>query len=255
MSTSIPDAFFSLSKQVKDEYGRTIGRVASFAVNPSGEVESVFIRRGDSEFSRYSVSYLKFNENYVTLISPIKLRGNKLCKDIPLIWRKDQALKELLGKNKVPSEVYEDIHKNFEGALKQLKVEAQSVLERIDKRIAECSEEVRELNSALINLEIEREIGKISEDAYKKAMEMVQEGLKWAKAEKDDLESLKKKLSNILLGEKVEAHAEEEKKEEKPAEKPAVKIPQTPAVTPAPSPGLPEPPVVVYVKDREKSKL
>jgi len=259
MSTSTPDAFFSLGKQVKDEYGRIVGKVASFTVNPNGEVENIILRRGDGEFSRYPVSYLKIDGDSVTLISTIKLKCNKLCNDIPLIWRKDQALRELLKKNKVPGEMYEDIHKNFEGALKQLKAEAQGVLEDIDKQIAKCEKEIQELNSALINLEIEHEIGKIGDEAYQTAMEIVQEGLKWAKAEKDDLESSKKRLSNILLGEETKAPAqkeeEEKKEEETPEEKPTAKSQRTPATPPASSPVLPEPPVVVYVKDREKSSL
>jgi len=259
MSTSTPDAFFSLGKQVKDEYGRTVGKVVSFAVNPNGEVDKVIVRRGDGEFLHYPTSYLKIDEKSVTLISSIKLRCNKLCNDIPLIWRKDQALKELLKKNKVPGEMYEDIHKNFEGALKQLKAEARGVLEDIDKQVAKCEKEIQELNSALINLEIEHEIGKISDDAYQTAMEMVQEGLKWAKAEKNDLESSKKRLSNILLGEETNAPVqkeEEEKREEKASEeKPAAKTPPTRVTPPGSSPTLPEPPVVVYVKNREKSSL
>jgi len=178
-------------------------------------------------------------------MSPIKARANRLCDEIPLIWRKDQALKELLEKKEVPRELYEDLHSSFEGALNQLKAEAQGILENLDKRIAECNNQIKELNSALVNLEIEKYIGKIDDTLYNTAIEILQQNIRWINAEKEDLESLKSKLSSILLGESIpqqpettEENVEENEKMEQPAEE-----------TSTPFPEPPEQPFVVYVKD------
>ncbi len=246
MTEEIPPVFFSLGKQVKDEYGRPIGRIASFKLNPHGNVDGIFLQHGDGEFKLYPAEQFKFDgaEN-VTLMSPIKARANRLCDEIPLIWRKDQALKELLEKEKVPRELYEDLHSSFEGALNQLKAEAQGILENLDKRIAECNNQIKELNSALVNLEIEKYIGKIDDTLYNTAMEILQQNIRWINAEKEDLESLKSKLSSILLGESIpqqpettEENVEENEKMEQPTEETS---------TPLPEP--PEQPFVVYVKD------
>lgn len=259
MTEEIPQVFFSLGKQVKDEYGRPIGKIASFKLNPHGQVDGIFLQHGDGEFKLYPAEHFKFDgtEN-VTLLSPIKVRADRLCNEIPLIWRKDQALKELLEKEKVPKELYEDLHNSFEGALNQLKAEAQGILENIDKRIAECNTQIRELNSALVNLEIEKHIGKIDDTLYNTAMEIIQQNLKWANSEKADLESLKSKLSNILLGEEIPEQPEtatEQKTEE--SEEP--KAAEEAASEEAPASSLPEPPeqpFVVYVKDTtEESKI
>jgi len=180
-------------------------------------------------------------ENGELIISlPIKLRAKTLCQEIPLIWRKDQALNELVEKKKIPPEMFDDLHKNFEGALNQLKADAKTVMDDIDKQITKCNRQIQELHSALINLEIEREIGRIDDESYQKALGIIQWGLKGVNAEKSDLEVLKNKLSNMLLGEKT------------------VKTPETPtqtetqeATAPA-SPTLPEPPVVVHVKNPNK---
>ena len=247
MTEEIPPVFFSLGKQVKDEYGRPIGRVASFKLNPHGNVDGIFLQHGDGEFKLYPAEQFKFDgaEN-ITLTSPIKARANRLCDEIPLIWRKDQALKELLEKEKVPRELYEDLHSSFEGALNQLKAEAQGILENLDKRIAECNNQIKELNSALVNLEIEKYIGKIDDMLYNTGMEILQQNIRWINTEKEDLESLKSKLSSILLGESIpqqpettEENVEENEKMEQPVEETS-------------TPSLPEPPeqpFVVYVKD------
>jgi len=183
------------------------------------------------------------DENTIIVMPSVKLRVKSLCDEIPLIWRKDQALNDLVEKKKIPSEMFNDLHKNFEGALNQLKAEAQATLESIDKQIARCGLQIRELNSALINLEIEREIGKIDDKAYQVGMEMIQAGLTRANSEKTDLEAIRNQLSNILLG---EASAITQPKER---EKEAPQVSAASAPTPS-SPTLPEPPVIVHVKTK-----
>jgi hypothetical protein len=176
------------------------------------------------------------------ILPPLKLRAKTLCQQIPLIWRKDQALNELVDKKKIPPEMFDDLHNNFEGALNQLKADAKTVMDDTDKQIAKCTKQIQELHSALINLEIEREIGRIDDESYQKALGMIQWGLKGVNAEKSDLEALKSKLSNLLLGEKPVKPETPIPKETQEAAAPA---------SPA-SPTLPEPPVVVHVKNPSK---
>jgi len=230
---SKPSNFFLyIGKPVKDEYGRQVGKIASFAVSPNGRVSGVFVEHGDGEFLRYPTEQINVDGEDVTLSPSIKIKVKALCDEIPLIWRKDQALSELVDKKKVPPEMFNELHKNFEGALNQLKAEAQANLDNIDKQIFKCNQQIRELNSALIHLEIEREIGRIDESAYQTAMEMIKEGFKQTNNEKNDLESMRNQLSNLLLGD---------------TQTPLGKETQTT------SPALPEPPVVVHVKSATKT--
>jgi hypothetical protein len=158
-----------------------------------------------------------------------------LCSEIPLIWRKDQALSALSKRKGFPADLFDVLHENFDGALNQLKADAQSTLDDIDRQTEKCDRQIKDLHSALINLEIEREIGRIEDKAYQTAMGIIQQALKQANDEKSDLESMKKQLSNIILGETAEeppvaAEEEEEREEEAP-----------------PDSQLPEPPVMVDV--------
>ena len=247
--TQNPNLFLSIGKQVKDEYGRIIGRVTSFAVNPNGRVDSIYMEQGDGRFIKCPMENLKVEGSEVTLLSKLKMGITTLCDQIPLIWRKDRALKELVDKKKISPEVYEDLHNSFEGVLNQLKNEAQTLIDEINKETARCAQEIKELNYALVNLEIEHEIGKIEEQSYQTAFAMIQEFLKKVNMEKSDLEVVKNKLSNILLGEtlpQTEQETEEEPTEELKA--------QEEAPTP-PSQSLPEPPVVVYVKEVGESGI
>ncbi len=239
MSKPSPKPFIFVGKLVKDEYGRQIGRIASFMVKPNGRIDGVFVEHGDGEFFRYPSDQFKIDGESLVVLPSIKLKVKALCNEIPLIWRKDQALSGLSKKKKFPSDLFDILHKNFEGALDQLKKDAQTTLEEIASRIADCDRQIKDLHSALINLEIEREIGRIDSTAYQTAMGIIQRGLKQANAEENDLEAMRKKLSNLMLGETSEETSEgksastiqEEGEEEAPPES-----------------QLPEPPVVVDVK-------
>jgi hypothetical protein len=239
--SQISNLFLSIGKPVKDEYGRAIGKVASFALTPSGKFDAVFIEFSDGKFSKQPMEHLKFDGAEVTFISRIKSQANILCDQIPLIWRKDQALKDLAEKKKISSTIYQELHNSFESILNQLKKDAQILSEELADEIARCEEEITTLSYAFANLEVEHEIGKIDDGAYKPAFALLQENLKRVNAEKSDMELAKSKLSNILLGDSPEL---EQKAKTKILVEPKNEAPE-----------LPEPPVVVYVKEIGKAGI
>jgi hypothetical protein len=225
----------------------------------------VFIEHGDGRIRKYSSDQIKTENDEVVLFSPLKMQANNFCNQIPLLWRKTQAIKDLNEKKKIPEDMYGDLYSSFEGALNQLKTEAESTIADVEKEIEKCTQRVKELNSALINLEIEREIGQVDEESYQTAIDMVKEGLKRINSEKNDFEALKSELSNMLLGEtreetveeKIEEKTEEETKEEEAVPEPSSEpldtaLPEPPE-SPEPSPeSTGESPVVVYVKNADQ---
>jgi len=74
-----PNLFLSVGKQIKDEYGRVIGKIASFAVTPNGKFDAAFVEQGDGKFLKLSTEHLKFDGADVTLISKIKSETNLFC--------------------------------------------------------------------------------------------------------------------------------------------------------------------------------
>ena len=237
MSKPSSNPLLFIGKPLKDEYGRQIGEIASFLVSPNGRIDGVLVKHGDGEFLRYSSDHFKLYNESIVLLLPIKLKVKSLCDEIPLIWRKDQALNELSGKRKVPSDMVSILHKNFEGALDQLKADAQATLDEIDAQIENCNTQIKDLNSALINLEIEHEIGRIDAESYQKSMAIILEGLKQVNTQRTDIQAMRNSLSNMLLGEKS-----------KIAEKQVESQKETSSTPP-----LPEPPVVVHVKGPSKT--
>jgi chromosome segregation ATPase len=281
--------FLSIGKPIKDEYGRTVGKVASFALTPNGKFDGVYIESNDGKFLKQSMEHLTFNGAEVTFTSNLKSQASVLCDQIPLIWRKNQALKDLAEKRKISPDLYQELRNNFEAVLNQLKKDAQELSEETNKEIARCNQEIKTLGYAVVNLELEHEIGQVDEEAYKSAFTMLQENLKRANTEKSDIELTKSKLSNIMLGDsnklmqensttsveptKEETSAEvdnetatevtDETANETPTETPTEAAEETinetpkeiPDATPEEASELPEPPVVVYVKEVGKAGI
>ena len=235
--------FLSIGKPIKNEYGRIIGKVASFALTTNGKFEAVYVEFGDGQFSKQSMESLRFNGAEITFISKIKSQAGILCDHIPLIWRKDEALKSLVANKKITNEVYQDMHNSFSNVLTQLKKEAQIIIDESIIEIERCNEEITSLSYAIANLEIEHEIGKVDEENYKAAFAILQETLKRAQTERADYEQTKSKLSSVLLGDQTSN-----------APKPIANKVYAETVTNATT-KLPEPPVVVYVKDAGKTGI
>jgi hypothetical protein len=277
--------FLSIGKPIKDEYGRTVGKVASFALTPNGKFDGVYIESNDGKFIKQSMEHLTFNGAEVTFTSNLKSRASILCDQIPLIWRKNQALKDLAEKRKISPDLYQELRNNFEAVLNQLKTDAQEISEEANNELVRCNQEIKTLGYAVVNLELEHEIGQVDEEAYSSAFTLLQENLKRANAEKSDIELTKSKLSNIMLGDsnkqleqKTSSISIEPVKEEAPeeatnevdievieetanetpeeiVEDTVNETPEIPDETSEEAPELPEPPVVVYVKEVGKAGI
>jgi chromosome segregation ATPase len=271
--------FLSIGKPIKDEYGRIVGKVASFALTPNGKFDGVYIESNDGKFLKQSMEHLKFNGAEVTFTSTLKSQASVLCDQIPLIWRKNQALKDLAEKRKISPDLYQELRNNFEAVLNQLKKDAEELSEEATKEVARCNQEIKTLGYAVVNLELEHEIGQVDEEAYQSAFQLLQDNLKRVNTEKSDIETTRSKLSNIMLGDskqleqKTEIVSNEVTEKETPEvpnqvtvevadetvenklEENAEEISETTNETPEEAPELPEPPVVVYVKEVGKAGI
>jgi len=232
--------FLYIGKPVRNEYGKIIGKVASFALTPNGKFEAAYLEFGDGQFAKHPMESLRFNGAEVTFITKIKSQASLLCDHIPLIWRKDQALKDLLDKKKIAPDVCQDLHASFTNVLTQLKKDAQVIVDEAAVEIERCREEIMSLSYAIANLEIEHEIGKVDEENYKSAFMLLQESMKRATTEKTDYELTKSKVSSVLLGDSQDT-----------MQKSKIFAEQVNAVAQK----LPEPPVVVYVKEVGKTGI
>ena len=142
MSQTSSNLFLSIGKPVKDEYGRSVGKIICFATSPSGKFESAFIEQSDGRFTKQPMEYLVFNGADVTFLSKIKTRAAIFYDQIPFIWRKDKALKDLVDKKKIAQILYQELHNSFTTVIGQLRKDAQILLDETAQGINRCEEEL-----------------------------------------------------------------------------------------------------------------
>ncbi len=247
MSQPPSNLFLSIGRPVKDEYGRSVGKIICFSTAASGKIEAAFIEQSDGRFTKQPMEYLVFNGADVTFMSKIKTRATNFMDQIPFIWRKEKALKDLVDKKKIAPILYQELHTSFSAVLSQLRKDAQIIIDEAIQGITRCEEELSTLAYGVLYLELEHEIGKITDQAYQASFAQIQDTLRRTTSEKADLEVIKSKLTNILLGE-TPVVAEPKLPEQK-TKVYAEKVPESTNTE------LPEPPVVVYVKEVGKTGI
>jgi len=224
MSTSTSSTLFSLiGNSVKDEYGREVGQVVFFVVSPQGSITEVLVNQ-NGRYYYYPKSHIKIADTgEAVILSDVKLKTELLCQKIPLVWRKDQILSDLVKNKKVLPEIYDEFHTQFDETLSNMKAEAKATLETIHQRMDTCKEQLKRLQSVKTQLEISAAMGEIEEGPYKNSYSNILEGIGKTFNEMKDLESMSARLSNLLMDE-VHPTVGESTKEEADQNKPETPV-------------------------------
>jgi len=204
MTSTPPQNISSLiNRSVKDDLHIEIGRILSFIVDPAGHASKVLVADNNGDYKCHSVDRLVVENDTVILLSEIDKTVKTVSEKIPLLWRKKKVLDKLSNENKILPEIYESLYKEFSEPLEKLKIEAQGAISELDTQINDCEETFKTLRLAKTYLEIEHEIGRVEEEAYKESLRAILNGLKSLVERKQRLQEKRDTLSNILLGEDV----------------------------------------------------
>jgi len=209
---------------VKDEEEREIGTIISFLIDSSGQIEDVLIENKQGEFVRYPVERLKTANDGISLLPAIDRRLEVLSEKLPLARKKRKVLDKLSEIKVIPTEIYENMCKEFDKALKEMKSEAQGLLEDVEKQTKVQDEYIKTLQLSRTYLEIEHEMGTLKEEAYQQSRISILREIKNAQQRKLGFLKAKEKVSSIIQGEEEElkekphAKAAAEPKTEQPIE-------------------------------------
>lgn len=229
MSEYQDELFSIIGSVLKDEYGHEVGRIISFTTTPNSKIKELLVAHRNV-FHFYPRERITINDDGdAVLLTEVKMKTNSLFRDIPLIWKKDKILENLMKEGKIPPETYKEFHEQFENEKRKLKDEAEKTIEEIEGLKKDCEERFKSLSSSKVHLEIEYAIGKIKDEIYDLSKKAIDEELKSLMKEMEDLENMKGWLSNLILAEDQKEPLElktPETEEEKHAE-PEEKIEET----------------------------
>jgi len=186
---------------LKDEDEKEIGRITSFLIDSSGQVEEVLVENKQGRFVKYPVERLKVSKDEVFLVSPIGAKIEVLSEKFPLISKKRKVLDKLSENKVIPTEIYENLCKEFDRTLEEMKNEAQSLIEDAEKQIKAQEDHLKSLQLSRTFLEIEHEMETLSEETYQQSRISILKEIKNAQQRKLSLLKTKDKMIGIMQGE------------------------------------------------------
>ena len=194
-----------------------IGKVASFLIDSSGQVQEAFVQKSNGEFARYPVEKLRIDRDGIGLISDVTTRLETLSERFPIMRKKRRVLDKLMENNKIPSDTYTNLSKWLDKALNGMEKETQNLINDIDKQVADQEDFIKTVQLARTFLEIEHAMGTVKNEIYHQSLMSLLKEIRNGSQRKVDLQEIKGKLASILI-EEEEVLPEPEPEEEPQAE-------------------------------------
>lgn len=195
---TVVDFIKYISKQVRDPYGRVVGKIAAFISDTLSNIKTVVLERGDGEYDSCSTECVVIENDIIKVLSMLKVEASKITRELELAWKKNLALQELLEKREITQDVYEHFKVQYDATLKELKAKAVEIVNNIKARVSELDSQLKVLSLASTSAKVSFRIGEISEAHFNAIMNMIQTGMSRINSEKRDLEASVTALEKLL---------------------------------------------------------
>lgn len=184
-----------LGKPLQDPYGRTFGRIVGISANLKDEVTTVGIEVGNGEFAQCPGDRVAIAGDSLVLAPSWKVEAEEFRKEFDVVTRRLRALDELFSVGDIQKDVYEDLRKQHEDAINELKSKRKQILDNLSQRTTTLNTQLRQLQTHLAGNKMLHASGEFDDQSYKAASDAIDTGLVRAVAERKDVESIYNYLS------------------------------------------------------------
>ncbi len=177
-----------LGQNVKDEYGRIVGKILTAYTNASGEVESVEIALNEYEMKKVKAEGLKLTPDGLVVLAEWKIWALDVENKLDRVRRRMRAVEELYSKGMIPGHAYSEIKKKLEFEFKKVKEDVRKIKEVLRKRVGELEDKIIRIEKAMANLMVLYMSNEVGETPYKSAIEYLRTSKMRNVDEKKDVE-------------------------------------------------------------------
>ncbi len=195
MSITLEQIRRFLGKGLQDPYGRTFGKVVGISANLKDEVTGVGIEVGNGEFVQCPGDRVAINGDNLVLTPSWKIEAEEFRKEFDIVTRRLRALDELFSVGDIQKDVYEDLRKQHEDAINELKSKRKQILDTLSQRTGTLNIQLRQLQTHLAGNKMLHASGEFDDQNYRAASDAIDTGLVRAMAERKDVESIFSYLS------------------------------------------------------------
>src|SRR2546426_7251898 len=186
-----------LGRPLQDPYGRAYGKVVGISANLRDEIIAVGVEVGNGEFVQCPGDRLSISTDSLVLLPAWKQEADDFRKEFEIVTRRLKALDELFSVGDIQRDVYEDLRKQHEDAINQLKAKRAEILETLSQRTGTLTTQLRQLQTHLAGNKMLHASGEFDDTNYKAASDAIDSGLVRAMAEKKDVESIYSYLQKL----------------------------------------------------------
>jgi len=179
-----------LGRDLKDTYGRKIGRIIGLCIDDFGELKALQVEHGSGNLGQYSCENIVIDRDSVVLIPDWKVSSELIQKELDRVARRIQALGELLKDRQIPTNIYEELRRKQGTTLAELRRRKQELGENLRKRMSEIDHQVDELIRFLVNVKMEYKAGIVDDKALTIACDAIEPNLNPLIEEKKDIASV-----------------------------------------------------------------
>ena len=195
MSITLEQIRRFLGKSLQDPYGRTFGKIVGISANLRDEVTGVGIEVGNGEFIQCPGDRVAITGDNLVLAPSWKVEAEEFRKEFDVVTRRLRALDELFSVGDIQKDVYEDLRKQHEDAINELKSKRKQILDTLSQRTGTLNTQVRQLQTHLAGNKMLHASGEFDDQSYRAASDAIDTGLIRAMAERKDVESIYTYLS------------------------------------------------------------
>src|SRR6266699_1387683 len=179
-----------LGRPLQDPYGRTFGKVVGINANLKDEITGVGIEVGNGEFVQCPGDRVTISADTLVLEPTWKVEAEEFRKEFDVVTRRLRALDELFSVGDIQKDVYEDLRKQHEDAINELKGKRKEIIDTLAQRTSVLNTQWRQLQTHLAGNKMLHASGEFDDMNYKQASDAIDSGLVRAIAEKKDVETI-----------------------------------------------------------------
>lgn len=183
-----------LGKDLKDTYGRKIGKIIGLGIDDFGELKTLHVEHGSGNLGQYLCEHIVINKMEVVLIPDWKVSSELIQKELDRVTRRIQALGDLLKDRQIPANIYEELRRKQGTTLEELNRRKQDLIEGLKKRSGQVDRQVDDLIRFLVSVKMEYKAGIVDDRALTVACDAIEPNLKPLIEERKDLSRAMEKI-------------------------------------------------------------
>ena len=188
-----------LGRTISDPYGATIGKIVGISTDVKSEVTSIEVELGSGQFLNCPPSQIIVDDKGVKLLDEWKLESDNLSTELNLAMKRMNALSELHRQGDIQPDIYQDFRRNHDTNLKELETRKEALVKKLALVTNRFDQQIKELELFLVINKMQLASGEIDPQAYKVAVDSIENGLNRAFLAKRDIESILTQISALKI--------------------------------------------------------